>query len=101
MTLRIEEHLDMADIIGLAALEIGVGQVVEIRLGLQHRHALIIDIEEILQIGEIVGGLDLLQRLEWQVDLIALGKQHQLFRFQAPFQMKVKFCLGQGGDQGV
>ena len=29
MALRVEEHLDMADIVGLAALQIGVGQIVK------------------------------------------------------------------------
>ena len=54
MALRIEEDLDMAHRIGFGAAQIGIGQVVKIGLGLQDRHALIIDIEKILQIAETV-----------------------------------------------
>ena len=50
VALRIEEHLDMAHIVGLGALEIGQGEVEEILLGDQHRHALIVDVEKVLQL---------------------------------------------------
>ena len=52
VALRIEEHLDVADIVRVRALEIGPGEVVEILLGDQHRHALIIDVEKVLQVAE-------------------------------------------------
>ena len=55
MGLGIEEHLDMPHALGLDLREIGGGEVVEILLGPQHRHALIVEIEEILQPGEIIG----------------------------------------------
>ncbi len=55
VALRIEKHLHMPDIVGMRALQIGEGQVVEILLGEQHRHALIIDVEKVLQIAKLVG----------------------------------------------
>ena len=101
MALRVEEHFNMADSVGLTALQIGVGQVVKVGFGLEHRHALIIDIEEVLQIGEIVGGFDLVQGLEWDVDFVAFSKLHQLFGFETALQVQVEFGLWQRGDQGV
>src|ERR1700730_13279017 len=50
--LRIEEHLDVADVFGVGAREIVPGEVVEILLRDQHRHALIVEVEEILQVAE-------------------------------------------------
>ena len=44
MPLRVEEDLDMADIVGARAGEIGRGQVVEILFGDEDAHALIIDV---------------------------------------------------------
>ena len=55
VALRIEEHLDMPDIVGVRALQIGESQIVEILLGEQHRHALIIDVEKILQVAKLIG----------------------------------------------
>ena len=101
MALRIEEHLDMADIVGGDTLEISVRQVMEVRLGLQDGHALIVDVEKVLQVGELIGGADFLQRLEGDVDLVAGGELHELFRLKAAFQVEVKLCLGQGVDQGI
>jgi len=49
VTLRIEEHLDVPDIVGTGALQIGPRQIVEILVGDQYRHALVIDVEKILQ----------------------------------------------------
>ncbi len=43
------------DIVGLRALEIGPGEIKEVLLGDQHRHALVVDVQEILQLGELIG----------------------------------------------
>jgi hypothetical protein len=52
VSLRIEEHLDVADIVGARALQIGPSKIVEILLGDQDRHALIIDVEKVLQVAK-------------------------------------------------
>ena len=52
VALRVEEHFDVADVVGVGALEIGEGKVVEILLRHQHRHAEVVDVEEILQVAE-------------------------------------------------
>ena len=62
VALRIEEHLDMPHIVGMRALEIGPGEIVEILLGDQHRHALIVDVEKILQVRELIGAAQRLDR---------------------------------------
>ena len=54
VALRIEEHFHVPDIVGMRPLQVGEGQVVEILLGDQDRHALIIDVEKILQVAEPV-----------------------------------------------
>src|SRR3546814_6511486 len=56
VALRIEEYLDMADIVGAGAGEIGGGEVVKVLLCDEDAHALIIDVEEILEVREGVGG---------------------------------------------
>src|ERR1700737_1067377 len=55
VSLRVEEHLDMADIISARSFEICPGEVVEILLRFQHGHALIVDVEKILQVPELIG----------------------------------------------
>ena len=64
VALRIEEHLDMPDIVGVRAFEIGPGEVVEVLLGDQHRHAAIVEVEKILQVAKPVG---LAQRLDRRI----------------------------------
>ena len=50
MALRVEKHFDVPHIVGVRALEIGPGEIVEILFRDQHGHALIIDVEKILQV---------------------------------------------------
>ena len=50
VSLRIEEHLDMPNVVGVRAFEIGPGEIVEILFRDQHGHALIIDVEKILKV---------------------------------------------------
>ena len=99
MRLRIEEHLDMAHIVGRRALQVGPGEVVEIFLGAQNLHALVIEVEELLQVREIVGGLRLVQCLEAQVDPVARRQLHHQLGLEAAFDMQVKFSLGQALDE--
>jgi hypothetical protein len=54
MALRVEEDFHVHDVLSLAALQIGPGQVVKILLLLQHGHALIVDIKKVLQAIEFI-----------------------------------------------
>jgi len=54
VALRVKEHLDVADVVGVGAGEISGGEIVEILLRDQHGHALIIDVEKILQVAETI-----------------------------------------------
>lgn len=101
MPLRIEEDLDMADMVGMRALEIGPGQVIKILLLEQHAHTLIIDVKKVLQITEIIGLSDLLDAAERDGDAIALRQIEQHFGLERTFDMQVEFGLGQAGDIGV
>ncbi len=99
MRLRIEEHLDMDDIVFLGALQIRESHVMEVLLGAQHIHALIIKVQEFLKIVEIIGRLGLFQRLERNLDLIALGQRHHHLRFETAFDVQVQLSLGQARDE--
>ena len=101
VALRIEEHFDVAHIVGMRALQIGERQIVEILLGDQHRHALIIDVEKILQVAKPVGLAHRVDRFVFQPHAVAARqRQHQL-RLQAAFDVNVQLALGQPFDQGV
>ena len=71
MSLRVEEHLDMPDIVGVRALEIGEGKVIKILLGDQHGHALIVEVQKILQVSEPIRVAQSLHRLIRQADAVA------------------------------
>jgi hypothetical protein len=49
MPLGIEKYLGMHDIVGLAAQQVRPGQVVKVPLCYEHGHALVVEVEKILQ----------------------------------------------------
>ena len=90
---------DVAD--GDVAFKIGGRQVVEIPFGQQDAHPCVLEIEEFLQIGEILGGLQLIDRSIGQRHIIGLRDfEHQL-RFEAALDMEVQFGLRQAADKIV
>jgi hypothetical protein len=77
--LRVEEDLGMPHAVRARPLEVGTRQVAEVALGLQHGHALVVDVEERLQVAERVGRAQLLDAREAQRDAVARGQlEHQL-----------------------
>ena len=95
VSLRIEEHLDVADIVGARALQIRPSKIVEILLGDQDRHALIVDVEKILEVAEAVGLAQGVHGFIRQPDAVpARQRTHQL-RLQAAFDVNMQFALGQ------
>ena len=100
MTLRVEEDFDVAHRVGMRARQIGGGQVIKVLLAVEDGHALIIDVEEILEVREGVGGAHFLDAREGDRDGVALREfEHQL-GFERTLDMEVEFGLGQTGDEG-
>ena len=101
VALRIEEELDIADILAGGLAEIVHRQVVEIRLGQQHRHALVVEVEEILQVGEGIGAAQRLDMSIGEADVVALGEREHQLRLQAALDMDVQLRLRQPRDRCV
>ena len=99
VSLGIEEQLDMHGPVGGRAFQIGGGEVVEVLFGAQHVHAPVVDVQEVLQLGEAIGGPDLLHRAERDVDPVPAGQAHHQFRLERALQMKVQLGLGQRPDK--
>src|SRR3546814_19658233 len=72
----------MADIVGAGAGEIGGGEVVKVLLCAEDAHALIIDVEEILEVREGVGGAHVLDAGEGDGDGVALREREHQFGFE-------------------
>ncbi|MNS31302.1 hypothetical protein D3C72_633540 [compost metagenome] len=96
MGLRVEERFGVDHVLRLAALQVGPGQVVEVLLGAQHVGALVIQVEELLQVVEGIGTAQGLHIGPGQGDLVALGQGEQQLGLQRAFQVQVQFGLGQG-----
>jgi len=54
VSLRVEEDLGMAHIVGVGPDEVRPRQIVEVALLEQHTGAFIVDVEKRLQVGEVV-----------------------------------------------
>jgi len=70
MGLGIEENFRMAHILAADLLKICPHQVVEILFRLQNPGALVVDIQKILELGEVIGFPDLIHGIIGQFDLI-------------------------------
>ena len=95
VALGVEEHLHMPGPVGVHAVQIGLGHVEEVLLGAQNVHALIVDVQKVLQVGEVVSRTHFLDRCERDIDPVAPGKRDHLLRLQAAFQVKMQFRLRQ------
>ncbi len=93
--LRIEEDLGVQHALAARAFQIGTGQLIEIALAAQHVHALIVEIEEVLQVAEVVGGAQGLDRVVRQGDAVSLGQGEGELRLQAALDVEVQLGLGQ------
>ncbi len=93
--LWVEEGLGVDDVLRLAALQVGPGQVIEVLLGAQYVGALVIQVEEFLQVVEGICCTQSLDIVPGQGNLVAFGEGEQQFGLQRSFQVQVQFCLGQ------
>ena len=101
MPLRVEEHLDVPDIVGVCAFEIGPGQVIEILLRNEHGHGLIVDVEKVLQVAESVRLPQRLDRRIGQADAVAARQREHHFGLEASFDVNVQLTFGEPLDQTV
>src|SRR4029077_1588295 len=93
MALWIEEHLDMTQALGMDLGEICHRQVVKVLLGDQDRHALVIEIEKILQPGKLIGLTKRFHARVAKLDAIARGKGEHQFGLQAPLDVDMELAL--------
>ncbi|MNX82657.1 hypothetical protein D3C86_1143930 [compost metagenome] len=99
--LGIEEDLGVAHVVGGGALEIGEGQILEILARQQHGCARVIDVEEVLKVGEVIGRAHGLDAVIGDGDAVALRQLEHQFGLKRALDVQVQFGLGQAGDEGV
>src|SRR3546814_6953096 len=99
MALRIEEDLGMADVVLRDAAQVGQGEIVEILLGEQHRHALVVEVEKILQDGESIGRAQRLDVGVGQGNAVALREGEHHVRLQRAFDVQEKHRLRQARSE--
>ena len=99
MTLRVEEHLDVAYVLRPHARQIGPSQIVEILHGPQDRHALVIEIQEVLQPAEAVGAAQGFNRIVGEANAVAFGERKHQLGLEAALDMDVEFGFRQLVDE--
>ena len=101
MRLRVEKKLDVTNIVSPRALDVGGGQVEEVLLGLQHGSTGVVEVEEGLQIGKLVGGAHFLHRSVRQGDAVLAGEREHHFRLERTLDVQMQLGLGQAADKVV
>src|SRR5690348_102808 len=101
MTLRIEEDLGMPHVLRRSLAKVSHRQVIEVLLVQQHAHTLVVEVEEVLQIGEAIGRAQRVDRREAQRDLVALGEGHHQLGLEAALDVDVQLGLGQAFDEAT
>ena len=95
MRLRIEEDLGTANAVAGGPAEIGDHQVVEVLFFHEHGGALVVDVEEGLEIRELVGGAYLLDGGKRQMDVVPGGEFEHHLRLEGSLNVKMEFGLRQ------
>ena len=91
--LGIEKALDVANVFAFGTMEVSVRQFEKIRLLLQSSHSDVIEVQEILQAGEVVSFTDGVDVPIGQGDSVAFRKVPHHLRFQGTFYVNVKLGL--------
>jgi hypothetical protein len=97
--LRIEEDLGVDDVLGMSLLKVRHGEPVEVLLGDQHTHALVVDGEERGQVVEIVGGPQLVYGAIGKLEAVVGGQLELELGLQGTFEMQVQLGLGHPFDE--
>lgn len=104
--LRIEKDFGMVDAVGMRLLEIRPGEIGEVGLVMQDGHADEVEVEEVIEAGEVAvaggegidggvfGGLG-------QLDVVSGGQVENEARGEAAFQVDVVFTFGEALEEGV
>src|SRR5262249_13853636 len=95
------EDLDLPDVLLAAAREVGAGEVGEVLDRVQHRRALIVEIEEILQLREAVSLAQRLDGVIGELDPVAPGKRQHHLRLQRAFDVEVQLAFRQLRDEAA
>jgi hypothetical protein len=98
--LGIEEDLGVDHVLGAGPAEVRHGQVVEVLLGQQYRHALVVGGQERGQVGEGIAGPHAGGGDVGQADPVARRQLEFELRLQGALEVQVQFRLGQPGDEG-
>ncbi len=99
VSLRIEEDFHVAHPLGRHPVEVGQGEIAEILALHQHLHALVVDVEEILQAGEVVGRAQRLHRGMGELDAVARGDGKHQLRLEGALDVQVQLGLWQVLDE--
>jgi hypothetical protein len=101
VTLRIEEHLDMLDVLRRHLGEIGEGEIEKVLPGPQHGHAGIVEIEKVLERVETIGVPDRIDIGIGQRHGVTLGEFQHHLGFQGPLDVKMQFRLRHGRNEAM
>ena len=101
MGLGIEEDLGMAHVVVSGPSEISQGQLIEVLLVPQHLHALVVQVEELLQIGKAVGRAQFVDGAVRDPDGVTSRQLEHHLRLQRAFDVKMQFRLRQAGYEVV
>ncbi len=94
MGLGVEEDLRMPDLLLPGPGQVRPREFVEITIGDQHLETFVIEVEEVLEVAEPVGGPEFGFRAIADPHAIARGHLQQHFGFERPLDMQVKLGLG-------
>ena len=101
VALRIEEYLDMGDILSGGFFQVGERQFEKVFPGEQHRHAGVIEFEEILERAETIRLADGVEVRIGQHDTVALGERDHHFGLQGALDVQVQFGLWHCRDEAM
>jgi hypothetical protein len=79
VSLRVEENLGVDDALPARTVEVGGRQFIKVFFMAEHRHALEVEIKEVLEVAKIVGRAYRVNRRVGQRDAVLLRQcEHQL-----------------------
>ena len=91
--LRVEEHLGVDDVLRAGLAEVRHREVVEVLLGAQHAHALVVDGEERGEVVEVVRRPHLLDRRVRQLEAVAGGELELQLGLERALDVQVQLGL--------
>ena len=99
--LGVEEDLGVDHAVGRRAIEIGARQIAEILFGDEHRRALVVDVQEVLQARKRIGGAQGRDIVEGNGQPVSPGQREHHLRLEAALDMHMQLGLRQPGDERV